>query len=217
MSDPDRGTAGDPASPGRSRGWITEVQRKAVHLAFIVLPLDLLTEVLPWPRGKAEWRMLLIALCCGAIVLDLFRIHERRVQSFFRSFFGELIREHEAFGLMGSTYLLIASLLAVEIFPREVAAAAIGYTVLGDAFAAMVGKAWGRRPFFKKTLEGAAGGLVACLAWAAALAATGQLPWGVVLAGALTASLVELLPIPLDDNLGMTLIAGYAMKLLGSP
>jgi hypothetical protein len=30
----------------------------------------------------------------------------------------------------------------------------------------------------------------------------------------LTASLVELLPIPLDDNLGMTLIAGYVMKWL---
>jgi hypothetical protein len=32
-----------------------------------------------------------------------------------------------------------------------------------------------------------------------------------------TASLVELLPIPLDDNLGMTLIAGYAMRLLAGP
>ena len=31
------------------------------------------------------------------------------------------------------------------------------------------------------------------------------------------ASLVELLPIPLDDNLGITLFAGYAMKLLWTP
>jgi hypothetical protein len=36
----------------------------------------------------------------------------------------------------------------------------------------------------------------------------------VVLTGALVASLVEFLPIPLDDNLGITLSAGYAMKLL---
>ena len=54
-------------------------------------------------------------------------------------------------------------------------------------------------------------------AWAALLAITGHLPWGVVLAGAFTASLVELLPIPLDDNLGMTLVAGYVMKLLVNP
>jgi hypothetical protein len=39
----------------------------------------------------------------------------------------------------------------------------------------------------------------------------------VALVGALVASLVELLPIPLYDNLGMTLFAGYAMKLLRVP
>jgi dolichol kinase len=46
---------------------------------------------------------------------------------------------------------------------------------------------------------------------------THRLPWPAVIAGALIASLVELLPIPLDDNLGITLAAGYAMKLLLTP
>ena len=59
--------------------------------------------------------------------------------------------------------------------------------------------------------------LSACLAWAAYLALSGFLPWSVVLAGALVASLVELLPIPLDDNVGITLFAGYAMKLIWMP
>lgn len=207
----------DPLKPLRSRGWLTEARRKAIHLSFIILPLELLFESLPWPRGKGQWRLLLIVACVGAIGLDLLRIHDQKVKHFFRTFFGGLIREHEQFGLLGSTYLLIAALLAIEIFPREVAAAAIGFTVLGDAFAAMVGKAWGRTPFFRKTLEGTAGGLFACLAWASALALEGRLPWHVAIAGALAASLVELLPIPLDDNLGMTLIAGYTMKLLIAP
>src|SRR5262249_34259151 len=131
-------------------------------------------------------------------------------------FFGEMIREHEALNLLGSTYLLLACLLAVELFTRPVAAAAIGFTVLGDGFAAIVGKAYGRTRFFGKSLEGAAAGFAACLIWAAWLAARGHLPWEVLLAGALVASLVELLPIPLDDNLGITLFAGYAMKLFGS-
>jgi dolichol kinase len=38
-----------------------------------------------------------------------------------------------------------------------------------------------------------------------------------VLAGAIAASLIELLPIPLDDNLGITLFSGYVMKLLWMP
>lgn len=181
------------------------------------MPLLLLYPVLPWPRARAEFRLLFLALTVAAIVVDLLRIHEHRVRRFFRDFFSGMIRDHERSALLGSTYLLLAALLATEIFPRPVAAAALGFTVLGDAFAAIVGKAWGRHRLFKKTLEGAAGGLVACLAWAAFLVAAGHLPWTVALAGALLASLIELLPIPLDDNLGMTLAAGYAMKLLTGP
>jgi dolichol kinase len=202
---------------GKRPGWLAEVQRKAIHLSFVVLPAQLLSQLLPWPRSHAEWRLFLIALCLAAIVIDLFRIHERRVRTLFRGFFGELIREHEEFSLMGSTYLLIGSLLAIEIFPRNIAAAAIGFTVVGDATAAMVGRRWGRRPFFNKTFEGAVGGLAGCLLWGAVLVLTGSLGWPLALLGAVTASLVELLPIPLDDNLGMTLIAGYAMRLLAGP
>jgi dolichol kinase len=204
-----------PLAPLTTRSWLAEARRKTIHLAFILLPLDLLYQWLPWPGSRGQWRLVLIALVVGAIAVDLVRLHDRRVKRFFRTFLGELIREHEEFNLLGSTYLLLAALLAIELFPRPMAAAAIGFTVLGDAFAAMVGRAWGRTRFFGKTLEGAAGGLAACLAWAAFLALTGHLPWSVALAGALVASLVELLPIPLDDNLGMTLFAGYAMKLLG--
>jgi len=208
-------TSSDPLAPLRTQSWLNEAQRKAIHTGSIIVPLGILYEWLPWPRGRAQWEMFLAALTLGAIAIDLLRIHERRVARFFREFFGQMIREHERISLLGSTYLLIAAVLAVAIFPRPVAAAALGFTVLGDSLAALVGKAWGRTRFFNKTIEGALGGLAACLAWAVFLAATGQLAWPVVIAGALVASLVEILPIPLDDNLGVTLFAGYVMKLMG--
>jgi dolichol kinase len=199
----------------RRPGLTSEAARKAIHVGFLILPLALLHRWLPWPDTRGEWRLLLIGLVLVAITIDVARLHERRVRQFFRSFFGELLREHERFNLLGSTYLLLAALLAVELFPRPMAAAAIGFTVVGDAAAALVGRAIGRTRFFGKTLEGALGGLVACLAWGGFLLVSGFLPWNVVLIGALVASLVELLPIPLDDNLGITLFSGYAMKLLG--
>lgn len=207
----------DPLAPLRSPSFLSEVRRKAIHLALLILPLDLLYEVLPWPRGRSQWTILLVALALGALALDLLRLHEQRVRRLFHDFLGGMLREHEELGLLGSTYLLIAALLAVDLFPRPMAAAALGFTVLGDAFAAIVGKAWGRTPVFRKTLEGGLGGLAACLAWAAFLALTGQLSWGVALAGALVASIAEILPIPLDDNLAMTLMAGYAMRLIAGP
>ena len=203
--------------PTRHGSLLAELRRKLIHLAFIVLPLELLDRRLPWPRTRAEFRIVFLVMVVGAIAVDLLRIHERRVRAAFGRFFGQMIREHEQFSLLGSTYLLLAALLAIEIFPMRIAAAALGFTVLGDAFAAIVGRAWGRHRLFNKSVEGALGGLAACLAWAAFLALTHHVPWMPLLAGALVASLVELLPIPLDDNLGITLAAGYAMKLLLPP
>ena len=212
---PRRSPKRDPLAPFKTKSWLSEAQRKAIHVSFIVLPLELLYQWLPWPQSRGEWRLLLISFVTIAIAIDLVRLHDRRVKSFFKEFFGELIREHEQFNLLGSTYLLLACLLAIELFERPMAAAAIGFTVLGDGFAAIVGQAYGRRRFFGKSLEGAAGGLAACLIWAVYLGASGYLPWRLAIAGALVASLVEFLPIPLDDNLGITLFAGYAMKLFG--
>jgi dolichol kinase len=211
---PRSGVPQHPFEPLRSEEWLTEARRKAIHLSFIVLPLELLLRVLPWPHSHREFRLLFVALTAGAITLDVLRIHERRVRTFFRLFFGEMIREHERMSLLGSSYLLLAALIAIEVFPMRLAAAALGFTVLGDAMGALVGKAWGRHRVFNKSLEGAAGCLVACLVWAAVVAQVAHVPWPTLVAGALTATVVEALPIPLDDNLGITLAAGYAMRLL---
>lgn len=209
------GSARDPeVTVDRGKIMRAELRRKAIHLAFVVVPITLIHPWLPWPQTRGEWTVLLVLLVLTAVSLDLIRIHEHRIGTFFRNFFGQMIRDHESTQLLGSTYLLIATLLAVDLFPRPIAAAAVGFTVLGDALAALVGRASGRTRFFGKSLEGTLGGLVACMAWAAYLAAGGHLSWEVAITGALVASLVELLPIPLDDNLGITLFSGYAMKLM---
>ena len=204
----------DPLKPLRTRAWLTEARRKAIHVGFIVLPLQLLLEPSPWPRTHGEFRLLFLALTAGAIAVDVLRIHEQRVRTFFRQFFGGMIREHERMSLLGSTYLLLAALIAIEVFPQPLAAAALGFTVLGDAMGALVGKAWGRHRVFNKSIEGALGCLAACLAWGLLVSSVAHVPWTLTVAGAVVATLVEVLPIPLDDNLGITLAAGYTMRLL---
>jgi len=201
-------------APFRRPEWLAELRRKAIHVTFLVLPLQLLLHALPWPRTRGQFRVLFLALTATAIAIDVLRIHERRVRTFFRLFFGEMIRRHERLSLLGSTYLLLAALIAVEVFPQPVAAAALGFTVLGDATSALVGRGWGRHRFFGKSWEGAAGCLVACLAWAAWVSHASGLAPAVTITGAIVATLVEALPIPLDDNLGITLAAGYTMKLM---
>src|SRR4051812_43543718 len=107
--------------PLKSPAWLTEARRKAIHIACIVVPLDLLHGWLQWPATIRQWRYVLVVSVLVAVTIDLARIHEKRVRRWFRRFLGEIIREHERFNLLGSTYLLLAALLALEIFPRPIA------------------------------------------------------------------------------------------------
>ena len=43
----------DPLAPLRTEGWLNEARRKALHLCFVLLPLELLHQWLPWPRGRS--------------------------------------------------------------------------------------------------------------------------------------------------------------------
>ena len=57
----------DPLAVLRSPSFLSELRRKAIHLSLFVLPLDLLFEVLPWPRGRGQWTLLLLVLAFGAL------------------------------------------------------------------------------------------------------------------------------------------------------
>lgn len=203
-------------SPAHERRWFAELRRKLIHMAFILLPLQMIFPVLSWPRTDQGFRIFLLGMGVLALGIDLLRLHHREARYWFRRFFGEMVRKHERMSLLGSSYIVLAALIALTAFPREIAATALGFTILGDAFAALVGKAVGRTPLFGKTLEGALGGLAVCLLWGGLMVRAGALPWDVVVSGALVASLVELLPIPLDDNLGMTLASGITMVVMGA-
>ena len=187
---------------------LPEIRRKAIHLSFILVPLIYLYDLLPKPiivRG------LLIAVAVS-IVFELARLHDARVRFFVSRMFRDLVRRHEQKQLLGSTYLLIAAVITIELFSKEIAVSALGALVLGDTAAALVGRAFGRIRVLGKTLEGS----IACFAvsFVFAWGVVGMEPW-LAACGALTATLFELLPIPLDDNFRIPISAGYVMKLLG--
>lgn len=162
----------------------------------------------------ATW--ILLAATASILAIDIIRLRHQFVKIIFIDFFGPMMRRHEISALTGATYLMISSLICILIFDDSVAIAAISYLVIGDSLAAVVGRSIGRTKFFEKSFEGAGAGLLGCLAVGVLivnLPAT-DLKYLQMAAGALTAIIVEMLPIPLDDNIRIPLASGAVMHLL---
>ena len=188
-----------------------ELKRKGLHVSTFVIPLLYLNHAV----SRREASFALTLAMAVLIVIELARMQTRSFGGFFRDLFRDQLRSHEASALLGGTYEILGFLLCILAFERPVAVAACEFLVLGDAAAALVGKAIGRYRVFDKTLEGSVACFVVCalVGWALSTYAPG-LPLRVALAGALAASVFELLPIPLDDNLKIPLSSGLIMHFL---
>ncbi len=182
-----------------------EIVRKLIHLATLVAPL--LVWLLPREAGVA----LLGAAVVLAIGVEIARRRWRWFRLRFLRRYRPLLRPHERRGLAGATHLAIAYFLALLLLPHRVAVLAMLYGGAGDAVAALVGRRWGRRrTSWGKSREGFAAGATACIALGLAMPGIGIVP---AVAGGLLAATIEFLPIPIDDNLRVTLGGGAALWL----
>jgi len=186
----------------------TELKRKTLHLTALIIPIGYYVSRAAW---LIWWERSLLAAVVLALAIEVFRLNHPRTRHVFRHFFGELLRNHEDVSLLGSTYLLIASLLTIHLFPKPVAVLALTFLIVGDTVAAIVGKSIGRVRIFGKTLEGSLACFAVCYGMTALVPG---IPFPVGLVGAAVATVFELLPIPLDDNFRIPLSAGFAMELL---
>jgi dolichol kinase len=187
-----------------------ELARKAIHVSSTAVPL--LVWLLPRPVAIA----LLVPVAVLALAIDVARHRIRPFRYHFLRRTRTLLRHHERRGLAGATWMAIAYAAATVLFPRPVAVAAMLFNGLGDAAAALVGKRWGRRrTAWGKSWEGFAAGLAVDLA--IGVAAWRLAPDAVSLAagvlGALIAATVEFAPLPLDDNVRVTLAGGAGIML----
>ncbi|MCP4548784.1 MAG: hypothetical protein GY835_20180 [bacterium] len=186
--------------------WHTEWVRKGLHLATVGIPLTI------WFMPRSFWQWPLIIGTIIVVIIELIRFGHPGFGALFRRVLGPYMRRHEQDELMGSTYLTIACLLSAFLLPREIAVAVMGYLILGDGLAGLVGRTWGRIPIgFHKTLEGTVTGFLVNLG-VGLLIFRDPVP---ALVGAAVASAAEYLPIPLDDNLAIPLASGVVLVLSG--
>ena len=83
--------------------------------------------------------------------------------------------------------------------------------IIGDTMAAFVGTMWGRTKIWGKSFEGS---LAFFFSSCAILALLGRVGMQVAVVGALVATVVELLPLSINDNLTIPISSGVSMSLL---
>ena len=191
----------------------TEFWRKGIHF----LSLSIAIIYANWFEKETALAFL-IPMFFISLIIDKLRFLEGPVKRWFDQWFGFMMRPHEvdetSRSLSGATYVLLAAVLTIWLFPKSIAVYAFVMLIIGDAFAALVGKAFGRHKIFNmsKSWEGAAAFFITSLI--AAIFIT-DLPWQVKLIGAYVATVTEILPMNIDDNLTIPLFAASAMFIAG--
>lgn len=148
---------------------------------------------------------------------DLLRLHNSRLNERIFKYFKTIIKEEERNSFSGNPYYISGAFLSVLLFEKGIAIASLCFLACGDLAASLVGKKWGRIRIKGKSLEGGLGSLLACLLIGIVLLVLRlKLSFGILLIGALTASIVELFSPGRRDNLTIPLFSGLIMQIIRS-
>lgn len=194
--------------PGTLR---SEFARKALHLATAALPIAWAQEWISTPALRA-WLTAALTVALGVEALR--RWHGASATAFVRAV-GWMLRPHEARRLTGATWLALAMTAVVWFAPQRAALAALWAAAVGDASAAVVGRAvaaWRGLSSERKSISGFTAALVATALGCRLLVGTA---WPTAVALGAVAALAEWPRRPFDDNLRVALAVAIAATALG--
>ena len=190
-------------------------ERKLWHI-FGVLAMVTAFVTLPYATSMG----ILAMVCAVFIPVDLLRQSYPRFNELVIQIFRPLLREHEARGLAGTTWLLTGVLLIALIFPMEIVTLTLLFLALADPIASYVGIRFGRDKLLgNKSLQGFMAAFVVCTCLSVAYFFHNNLMMDRIylvapLAG-LMGALSELLPIgKLDDNLSLPVLSASSLWLI---
>ncbi|CAD6491582.1 MAG: hypothetical protein LAKADJCE_00143 [Candidatus Argoarchaeum ethanivorans] len=180
-----------------------ELQRKTVHVTSVLI------VIFYFFLSKQLILLVLSLLLIISLVVEFARLELGLKLPFFH----KLYREKERDSLSGNVFFLMGAIIAISVFSKEIALAAILMATIGDASAAIFGKRFGRTwiPKLKhKAAEGCAAEfivdmLIGCVFINSLLVI-------IVMAG--TATIIETIVNKMDDNLLIPLFSGFSGQML---
>lgn len=187
----------------------SELRRKLFHLTSLIYVVGLI--YIP----RKTYAVVLGSLCVAVFLVETARLKNPNWQARIHRIFGALMRAKEEKKYSGLFWMLVGVTITVVLVPDvPVAASALLYLILGDAMAALVGLRF-QGPYWPgrdKRIGGSAACFVTCFLVGAVLLAS-PYGWRGVWAGAVTATIVELGVVPLDDNITIPVASSLVLML----
>lgn len=193
---------------------IPESKKQEINWRFFTRPFTVVVLIFYLRTDKRSTLILVAGIFFCFFLLDFIRLLSKKTNLFMFQKIKHLYKLKELKRISSITSYLGAIFATVLIFDRDIALLAISFLIFGDLFSKFFGLYFGRHKIFGKSLEGSLAHLNACLIAGYIFIQFIPIPVPIFLAGALVASVVELLPLAVDDNLSVPLLSALGMYIL---
>ena len=159
----------------------------------------------------------LVLIGCVALIfilLDIIRFLHKQTNVVLHEKAKALFRKNEFQRFSSMTIFLVAFFVTILVFPKAIAIAASTFLIFGDTFGKIFGLAFGKHKILNKTVEGT-------LAYYGCMMICGYVlytlldisPW-ILIFGGLSAPLIELFSMGINDNITVPLFSGAIMYVV---
>ena len=199
-------------------GIFHEIGRKMIHVtilivigAFFVIQDSMVAAGYSIALARQVALLFLVCLLALFLVLEYFRLE----LGWRMPFFSQFIRPKEQHRMYGVIYFLSATTIALSVFNKEIALAALLMTTFGDMMAALIGKKYGTTLIYRnKTWAGFTAELLTNLVVGFAILRSLQGSIYIIIGMAFVATIVETMVDELDDNLLIPIFSGIAGQII---
>jgi len=190
--------------------FINEIFRKLIHIFSLAIPLIYFFLI----RDKNVMSTILIIFTLISLIIEYARLNRGGyVRFFFHKYLKSVLRSNELKGhLTGATWMLIGFTISVMIFDFEISVLALLFLSVGDAVAALVGRALPIARIWDKSILGSLSGFLICVFFG--LAINNTLSLQIIIFGAFSAMFIELIPLKINDNFSIPIFSGFVMQTL---
>tara|TARA_Y100000591_G_scaffold179586_1_gene155077 strand:+ start:270 stop:866 length:597 start_codon:yes stop_codon:yes gene_type:complete len=193
-----------------TRTFNNEIFRKLIHVSSLAIPLIYFFLI----KDKNVMATILIILTLLSLAIEYARLNrEGVIRIFFLKYLKSALRSNELKGnLTGATWMLIGFTSSVIIFDFEVSVLALLFLSVGDAVAALVGRALPIGKIWGKSILGSLSGFMFCVFFGLAIFNTLSLQ--IIIFGAISGMFIELIPLKINDNFSIPIFSGFIMQIL---